>query len=184
MHRENIISPDRDKEFKKIFETNYPRLLRFAGEYVGNTDDAEDILQNVFLKFWEKWLTLPKDANLSAYLLTMVKNHCLDFLKHRQVVNRYATEMEFNCYAISKFDPDRTDIETLERLAEKAIAELPEQCRKIFEMSRYESLKYKEIAERLGISVKTVETHMSNALKLLRAALKDCFWLCLLEIAQ
>ena len=188
MHLENIVSHAKDKEFKQIFETNYPRLLRFAGEYVGNTHDAEDILQNVFLKFWGKWPSLPKDFNLSAYLLTMVKNQCMDFLKHRQVVNRYTSnrkaEMEFNCYAISKFDPEQMDIETLERLAEKAINELPGQCRKVFELSRYEGLKYKEIAERLGISVKTVEKHMSNALKLLRVALKDCFWLCLLEIVQ
>ena len=111
----------------------------------------------------------------------MVKNHCLDFLKHQQVVNRYANnrkveiqrEIEFNYYAISRFEPG--DIESLELLAERAIADLPKQCRQVFELSRYDGLKYKEIAERLGISVKTVETHMSNALKILRITLKDCF---------
>ena len=174
-----MISHDRKNGFKQLFDTCYPRLLRFAGEYISNTDDAEDILQNVFLKLWEKWPSLPKDTNIIAYLLTMVKNHCLDYLKHQQVVNRYASnlkaEMEFNCYAISKFEPEQMDIETLERLAEKAINELPEQCRKVFELSRYDGLKYKEIADRLGISVKTVETHISNALKILRVTLKDCF---------
>jgi len=172
-----------EKGFKRIFETFYPRLLRFAKEYVGESA-AEDILQNVFLKLWEKRTSLPKDTNLNAYLLTMVKNQCMDFLKHQQVINRFfikqkaelQREMEFNCYAISKFDPEQTDIETLERMVEKAIAELPEQCRKVFECSRYEGLKYKEIAERLGISVKTVETHISNALKILRVTLKDCFF--------
>ena len=175
----DIISHDRKNGFKQLFETCYPRLLRFAGDYIGNTHYAEDILQNVFLKIWEKWPSLAMDTNLYAYLLTMVKNHCLDYMRHQQVVNRYTSnrkaEMEFNCYAISKFDPEQTDIETLERLAEKAIAELPEQCRKVFEMSRYEGLKYKEIAERLGLTVKTVETHISNALKILRVTLKDCF---------
>ena len=111
----------------------------------------------------------------------MVKNHWEDFLKHQQVVNRYLVdrkaelqqEIEFNYHAISKFDPEQMDIETLEQLVGKAISELPEPCRKVFEMSRYEGLKYKEIAERLQISVKTVETQMSNSLKILRIRLKD-----------
>jgi len=173
-----------EKGFRQIFETYYPRLLRFAGEYTGDRHEAENILQNVFLKLWEKRASLPTDINLSAYLLTMVKNHCMDFLKHQQVVHRYHVslkaelqlEMEFNYHAISKFDPEQIDIETLEQLIEKAIGELPEQCRKVFEMSRYEGLKYWEIAEKSGISVKTVETHMSNALKILRITLKDCFF--------
>ena len=118
-------------------------------------------------------------------MLTMVKNQCMDFLKHQQVVHRYhinrkadlQQEMEFNYYAVSKFDPEQTDIETLEQLVEKAIGELPEQCRKVFELSRYEGLKYREIAERLEISVKTVETHIANALKKLRITLKDCFFI-------
>ena len=131
--------------------------------------------------------------NLNAYLLTLVKSRCLDFLKHRKIEERYLVnqmavrqqETAFNYYAISKFEPEQMDIESLERLAEKAISELPEQCRKVFELSRYDGLKYKEIAERLGISVKTVEMHISHALKILRVTLKDCFlaWLlfCLMK---
>jgi len=179
-----------EKGFKQIFETYYPRLLRFAGEYTGNRHEAENILQNVFLKLWEKRASLPLDTNLNAYLLTMVKNHCMDFLKHQQVVNRYhinqkaelQREMDFNYYAISKFNPEQMDIETLEQLVEKAINELPEQCRKVFELSRYNGLKYKEIAEKLGISVKTVETHMYNALKTLRITLKYCFFACFFQM--
>jgi len=173
---------DGEEGFKLIFETYYPRLLRFAKEYVGDWHDAEDILQNVFLKLWEKRTLLLADTNLNAYLLTMVKNRCIDFLNHQKVVERYANnqklieqEAVFNLHAISKFNPEQMDIESLEQLAEKAIAELPNQCRKVFELSRYEELKYKEIAEKLGISVKTVETHISNALKILRIKLKDYF---------
>jgi len=181
--RNDILLLGSEKGFKKIFETYYPRLLRFAAEYTGDRHEAENILQNVFLKLWEKRAALPMDVNLNAYLLTMVKNHCMDFLKHQQVVQRYyinrktelQQEMEFNYYAISKFDPEQTDIETLEQIVEKAINELPEQCRKVFEMSRYEGLKYREIAEKLQISVKTVETHISHALKILRISLKDKF---------
>ena len=169
--------------FRRIFDSYYPRLLRFAKEYVSNPDDVKDILQNVFLTLLERKAALRVDTNLSAYLLTLVKSECLDFLKHKKVADRYIAnqmtvqqqEMAFNYYAISKFEPEQMDIESLERLAEKAISELPEQCRKVFELSRYDGLKYKEIAERMGISVKTVETHMSHALKILRVTLKDSF---------
>lgn len=178
---------DREKGFKQVFESFYPRLLRFAGEYVKDKQEAENILQNVFLTLWEKRNTLRADTNLTAYLMTLVKSRCLNYLKHKNIVDAYSKKTQtlhqqesiFNYYAISKFDPEQIDIESLELLVEKAIGELPEQCRKVFELSRYEGLKYKEIAERLNISVKTVETHMSNALKILRINLKDSFliWL-------
>jgi RNA polymerase sigma-70 factor (ECF subfamily) len=177
---------DGEKGFKLVFETFYPRLLRFANAYVDDRFEAENILQDVFLKLWEKRASLPADTNLKAYLLTMVKNQCMDFLKHRQVVLQHTVnwetvqqqEVAFNYHAISRFDPEQMDVESLERLVEKAIDELPEQCRKAFELSRYDGLKYKEIADRMGISVKTVETHISHALKILRFTLKDflCVW--------
>lgn len=182
------ITLDGENGFKMVFETFYPRLLRFANEYVGDRFEAEDILQEVFLKLWEKRASLPVEINLQAYLLTMVKNQCMDFLRHRQVVERNFVDREtalqqetsFNYYAISRFESEQMDVESLERLVEKAINELPEQCRKVFELSRYDGLKYKEIADKMGISVKTVETHISHALKILRVTLKDLFFVWLL----
>ena len=178
---------DGEKGFKVVFETFYPQLLRFAKEYVGDRFEAENILQDVFLRLWEKRVSLSADINLPAYLLTMVKNQCMDFLRHRQVVERLtvdwetvqAREASFNYYAVSRFDPEQMDVEALERLVENAVNQLPEQCRKAFELSRYDGLKYKEIADKMDISVKTVETHISHALKILRVALKDFFlvWL-------
>ena len=172
-----------EKGFKVVFDTFYPRLLRFAKEYVGDRFEAENILQDVFLKLWEKRALLPADINLQAYLLTMVKNKCMDFLKHRQVVEHISVDWEtaalketsFNYYAISRFEPEQMDVESVEWIVENAINNLPEQCRKAFELSRYEGLKYKEIADKMGVSVKTVETHISNALKILRVTLKDLF---------
>ena len=185
------ITLDGEKDFKQVFDSFYPRLLRFAKGYVCNRFDAENIVQDVFLRLWEKRTLLPKDINLQAYLLTMIKNQCMDFLKHQQVVERHSVnwdsalqqEAAFNYYAISRFNPEQPDVESLERLVEKAINELPEQCRKVFELSRYEELKYKEIADKMGISVKTVETHISHALKRLRVTLKDLFLVWLLSIS-
>ena len=181
---------DGEKGFKLVFETYYPRLLRFANTYVDDRFEAENIVQDVFLKLWEKRASLPADINMQAYLLTMVKNQCMDFLRHRKIVEEHFVDWEiveqqedaFNYYAINQLDPEQMDVESLERLVEKAIIDLPKQCRRVFELSRYEGLKYKEIAERLGISVKTVETHISNALKILRITLKDLFPLWLLLI--
>jgi RNA polymerase sigma-70 factor (ECF subfamily) len=179
---------DGENGFKMVFETFYPRLLRFANEYVGDRFEAENILQDVFLKLWEKRESLSANINLYAYLLTMVKNQCMDFLRHRQVVERNFVDREtalqqetsFNYYAISRFDTEQMDVESLERFVEKAINELTEPCRKVFELSRYDGLKYKEIADKMGISVKTVETHISHALKILRVTLKDLFFVWLL----
>ncbi len=183
-----MISHDEEKGFKLVFETYYPRLLRFAKEYVSDRFDAENIVQDVFLKLWEKRASLPPDINLLAYLLTMVKNQCMDFLRHRKLVEQHFVALEtvqqleesFNYDAFSQFDPEQMDVESLELLVEKAVNDLPEQCRKVFELSRYEGLKYREIAEKLGLSIKTVETHVSTALKILRIKLKDLFHLLLL----
>ena len=171
-----------EKKFKQVFEFYYPGLLRFAESYVKDKYEAENILQNVFLTVWEKRMSLRADANLKAYLLILVKSQCLNWLKHQKVIAKYTEnvimtqqEIDFNYYAISKFQPEQIDIESLENMVQKAIDELPDQCRKVFELSRYRGLKYKEIAAELDISVKTVESHISNALKLLRKCLRDYF---------
>ncbi len=169
---------NQDNGFRHIFELFYPRLWCFVREYIKDEQDAKDILQNVFITLWEKRDTLKADTNLNAYLFVLAKSQCLNHLKHMRVVDKYSktvqTEQQealINYYAISKFDPEQIDIEALELMVEEAIKTLPEQCRKVFEMSRYEGLKYKEIAQEMGISVKTVEAHMSNALKLLTLTL-------------
>lgn len=173
---------NQDKGFKHVFELFYPRLWCFVKEYIRDEQDAKDVMQNVFLTLWEKRDSLKADTNLNAYLFTLAKSQCLNYLKHMKVVEKYSkiTQAEqqenfINYYAISKFDPEQVDIESLELLVEDAINHLPEQCRKVFELSRYEGLKYKEIAQKMEISVKTVEAHMSNALRILRITLKDSF---------
>lgn len=177
---------NQDKGFKHIFELFYPRIWYFVKEYIKDEHSAKDIMQNVFLTLWEKRDSLKTDTNLNAYLFTLAKSQCLNHLKHMKVVDKYSktTQAEqqenfINYYTISKFDPEQIDIESLELLVEDAIKNLPEQCRRVFELSRYEGLKYKEIAQKMDISVKAVEAHMSNALRILRSALKDSFliWL-------
>jgi len=170
--------------FRQVYMTYYPRLLRFAAEYVVDEQDAEDIVQEVFITLWEKRDTLREDTNLTAYMMTLVKSLCLNFLKHKQIVEAYSLRVQeedarretmFNYYSINKFEPEQMDLERLERMLLKAISELPEQCRRVFKMSRYKGMKNREIADRLNISLKTVEMHISLALKSLRAKLRDVF---------
>ena len=165
-----------EKGFRQIFELFYPRIWHFVKEYIKDEQEAKDIMQNIFMTLWEKRNSLRADTNLNAYLYTLAKSQCLNYLKHIKVVERYQNEQQetyINYYAMNTFDPEQMDIESLELKIEEAINNLPEQCRKVFEMSRYEGLKYKEIAQKMEISMKTVEAHMSNALRLLRIALQD-----------
>ena len=172
---------NQEEGFKYIYELFYPRLWYFVKEYIKNEQDSKDIMQDIFMTLWEKRDSLKADTNLNAYLFTLAKNQCLNYLKHKQVMEKYAKEAEteqemmLTYYAMNAFDPEQMDIESLELMVEEAIKQLPEQCRKVFELDRFEGLKYKEIAQKMGISVKTVEAHISNALKILRIALKDTF---------
>ena len=112
---------NQDKGFRSVFDSYYPGLLRFVKEYVKDNQDAEDIMQNVFLILWEKRNFLKSDTNLNAYLFTLAKSQCLNYLKHLKVVDKYVNvqqseyqENYLNYYAIDKFEPEQIDIESLE----------------------------------------------------------------------
>jgi RNA polymerase sigma-70 factor (ECF subfamily) len=168
-----------EKGFKQVYEAYYPRLLRFAETYVHDKYDAEDIVQDVFYRLWRTRESFQKEVNITSVLLTLTKSHCIDFLRHKQVMEQYAAEkmmteaeeLEFNYHAVSMFEPEQINIETLELLVKEIIDGLPGQCRKVFELSRYDGLSYKEIATKLSLSVKTVESHISHALSILREKL-------------
>lgn len=166
--------------FSELYITYYPKLVRFAKEFVILEEDAENITQDVFTDLWEKRDSLDLVENINAYLFRLVKNKCLDHLKHKIFEQRYAEhiqttfEIELNLKLQSL---DRLDVcvvsegNEVEMLIHSAINSLPGRCREIFVLSRFEKLKYREISERLGISLNTVECQMSIALKRLREKL-------------
>lgn len=157
-----------------LFRRLYPRLCAFANRYLHSMDDAEDIVQEVFFRIWKNRTALDENKSFSTYLFSAVKNGSLNLLEHRKHENKYAEIM-----AVLYLQPRRDDsIESLvakdiEHDFNKALDHLPESCRKVFELSRFEGLKYQEIADRLNISIKTVETQMSRALFKIRFELKD-----------
>ena len=172
---------DRDETgFEQVFKHYFKNLYKYALTILQDHDQAEDTVQNVFYKLWDKIDSLHFPDCLAAYLYRAVYNESLNHLKHKKVRRTYQTY-------ITRTMKDQTDgaqrkvmFSELERRLQTAINELPEQCRTIFQMSRFEELRYLDIAHRLGISVKTVENQMGKALKQLRVKLIDYLPLILL----
>jgi RNA polymerase sigma-70 factor (ECF subfamily) len=137
-------------------------------KYVKDLDEARNLVHEVFITVWEKFDTLPGDTNYRSYLYTAVRNRCLNHLRDTK---KYLTLDR----AEHKQSAENSSLEAaeLEREIELAINSLPEKCRMVFELSRMDGLKYSEIAEKMGISVKTVEAQMSKALTVLRSHLSE-----------
>ena len=174
------------KTFEEVFINYYPFLQKFAEGYVNNKDEASDIVQSVFLSIWERKEKLKEDTNLNNYLITLTKNQCLNYIKHLKAKQTYlqnqsynVNELLLNYYALEKLNENKLILNELSAMIESAINSLPEQCKEIFRMSRFENMKYHEIAEKLSISVKTVEKKMSISLEILRTVLKDYLFLVL-----
>ncbi|MDR1344927.1 MAG: RNA polymerase sigma-70 factor [Tannerellaceae bacterium] len=159
--------------FSSLFRTYYKDLVLFGSAYIPNRTICEDIVQSVFLKLWNDRETLEITTSFKSYLLTAVKNSCLDEIRHRNIVH------EHESYALT-FQL-RNDIDTesyvlysdLRSHLTEALSKLPATYREAFEMNRFEGLKYKEISARLNVSERTVEVRIGKALLLLRQHLKD-----------
>jgi len=156
-----------------FFKTYYQSLCNYAFSFIQDRDEAEEIVQSAFLSVWEKRETLDIRTSLKSYLYTMVRNTSLNVIKHEKIKQKYVGE------ALAVEDRSYEGVSQkilsseLEDKIQQAMASLPEQCRLVFKMSRFEELKYSEIADQLQISVKTVENQMGKALKIMREQLKD-----------
>ncbi|MDR0430375.1 MAG: RNA polymerase sigma-70 factor [Tannerellaceae bacterium] len=160
-------------DFDKIYVSYYYRMYRFAKEYVISDADAENIVQDVFMLLWEKRDVLNVQIGLTAYLFSLVKNKCVDFLRHRMIVDEYKQELKLKLASLEEINKAFGTDEEIERFITDAINKLPDRCKEIFIKSRIEGKKYREIADELNISVNTVENQMAIALKKLRVELKD-----------
>lgn len=159
--------------FEEAFKTNFKSLYAYAYTMLKDEISAEEMVQNVFFKVWEKREQLNITSSLTAYLYRSVYHECLNYLKHEKVKATYQSHVAFVSRGESDNASGKVMVSELQQQLDKAMSELPQQCRTIFQMSRFEQLKYQEIADRLGLSVKTVENQMGKALKILRAKLVD-----------
>jgi RNA polymerase sigma-70 factor, ECF subfamily len=159
--------------FEMIFRTYYQPLCHYAYTFLQDKEEAEEIVQSTFMSVWEKHETISIRTSAKSYLYAMVRNACLNVIKHEKIKQKHAVE-EMALSPVSHDSVSNTvaSIE-LESRIQDAMEKLPEQCRLVFKLSRFEELKYSEIAEQLNISVKTVENHMGKALKIMREQLKD-----------
>jgi RNA polymerase sigma-70 factor (ECF subfamily) len=156
-------------DLKKIFDDSYNSLVIQAIRIVKNQETAEDIVQDCFIKLWEKKEELNISGNINAYLAKMVRNRSLDFIKKRKIQTSELNES----YQGTIENNDLLELDDLQSSIDHVIDNLPEKCRQTFVLSRFEELSYQEIAEQLDISKKTVEAHISKALKSLRKNLKQ-----------
>lgn len=153
--------------FERLFREYFPPLMVFARKILVDEDDAREVVHQVFITIWEKRQEIDLSQSLKSYLFTSVHNRSLNVIRDRKKFS--SAELPD---VAGEWDVSST-IESME-LEEKimeVIGSLPEKCREIFEMNRFEGLKYSEIAGKLNISVKTVENQMSKALKILREKL-------------
>lgn len=157
-------------DIEQLFKEHYSALHRYAFTIVKDEDNAKDVVQSVFIHLWEKRESLHITSSPKAYLFRSVYNECLNSLKKNEVLRRHQHQAAAH---EEKYSDDQQSFLAEEemltrRKIDRILDELPPQCREVFVKSRAEQKKYSEIAAELGIAVKTVEAHMSKALKLIR----------------
>ncbi|MGQ8336140.1 RNA polymerase sigma-70 factor [Sunxiuqinia sp. A32] len=162
----------KEYSFDFFFNYYYPGLCVYAQNLISlSEDDAKNVVQDVFLKFWNDRMKISIETSVRAYLFVSVKNKCLDFLKKNKM--HFKLNEEIAGLEIADNSLDTFVLSELEELFSHSLNKLPERCRKVFELSRFKGLKNREIAVELNISEKTVENQMTKALRFLKTELKE-----------
>lgn len=165
---------DDEQAFACLFRHFYDRLLHFCEQYVHAREVAEEIVSDVFVKLWHRRGELEKVANLQVYLFVAVKNHSLNYLEQYSKLRIVPIEDTGMADLRHSTDPEQ-DLEwkELRFKMDQIVAALPEQCRRIFKLIKEDGLKYKEVAEILNISPRTVETQLFRAMRRLQDGLSQ-----------
>ena len=169
------------RHFAILFEQYKEPFTLFANSYIRDTAVAEDIYVEAMMQYWEKRHELPSDTNIPAYILETIKHKCLNYLRHlrvREDVEQRLREHQqrvtnLRIVTLEACDPQEIFSDEAQRLVDEALAMMSDKTRQIFIMSRYENKTYPEIAAHFSLSVKSVEFHISKALKILKVKLKD-----------
>lgn len=161
------------KTFEQLFKSHFVALTAFAKKYVKDLDLSKEIVHDVFVNLWDKRETIDADKPIKSYLYTSVHNRCLNAIRDHKKFDTSEKTLKKADVAMSWNYEDNMDELELEEKINRSIAALPDKCKEAFVLSRFEQLKYNEIATKLDISVKTVESHISKALKILRENLSE-----------
>lgn len=165
----------------QIFIEYRERYIRFALSYVRKIEVAEDLVMESIMYYWENRSNLKEVENVPFYILTIVKNKCLNYLQRLRtwdnINDRILTDKEWDLKmrinSLEACNPQSLFCKEVQQLLSQALEELPEKTKKIFLMSRDEGKSYKTIAKSTGLSVKSIEFHISKSLSFLRNRLKD-----------
>ena len=174
-------TPGDIQNFNKLFNEYYRRFIHFAIGYLKDEQVAEDFVSEAFTVYWENRADLLPETNPPAYILKIIKNKCLNHIKHIQIQQRVTNELrdhsewvlQTKISTLEACDPDFIFSKELQEIIDAALDKLPEKTRQIFSLSRDKGLTYREIAEKTDLSQKAVEFHISKALHQLRVSLKD-----------
>ncbi len=164
------LKKSKESAFDELFRTYFQNLTWFAMKMVKDRETAEEVVQDLFVNFWEKRHDLDLKVSIKAYLYKAVYNNCIHASRSEKLHNN--NELTLANELTEDFN-NILETSELETRIFGLIEQLPTECQRIFKLSRFEELKYKEIAEQLQISIKTVETQMSRALKFLRKHMSD-----------
>ncbi len=159
--------------FEAAFREHYAALLRYAMRFLKEQAASEEVVQDTFFAVWEKRESLTIHGSLKSYLYKAIHNRCLNLIKHIGIREDYKAWNELARESQEEYFTKSVEQHELEARIDAAVDSLPVERQKVFRMSRFEGLKYAEIAEKLGISIKTVENQMCKALKALRVQLVD-----------
>ena len=176
-----MIMDAENRTFSQLFIEYHSRFVRFANSYVRDLPTAEDIVSDAIIYYWENRSRLPDDTNVPAYLLTTIKNKCLNHLEHlrvkENVLNELQThaqwDMDTRIATLSALEPTELYTTEIQDMVNKALRKLPEKTQMIFRKSRFDQLSNREIAASCDMSIKTVEAHITQALKMLKNEMKE-----------
>lgn len=161
-----------EKAFEILFHRYYCHLCAYASKILNDSISAEEIVQDFFVKLWEKRTVLSIETSIANYFFRSIKNLCINQIKHDKIKQEYSNKVMLQSEKNFVHDNYFTEIDLAEKI-DASINSLPKKRREIFKLSREDGLKYREIAEKLNISIKTVETQMGLAIKTLHDKLKN-----------
>ncbi|MGQ7868740.1 RNA polymerase sigma-70 factor [Sunxiuqinia sp. sy24] len=168
-----------EQVFKLVYDNNYERIVGFCMQFIPDREEAKNIAQQAFVKLWTNREEVNSINGIRAFLYTAAKTDCLNYLRHEKYKLNYQKstlenrEKLLDQEILESFKFDRLEYMELEEMIQNALDKLPEKCRQVFVKSRFEYKKNREIADELGIALKSVESNITRALKILRKELKD-----------
>ncbi len=166
-----------EKTFEYLFLTYYKSLRQYACKIIKDDIAAEEIVEDIFYHLWDKRHTIGSISLVKSYLYKATYNNALKYLRHNKIVTKHQEEVQRQLSQTFEYQENYSEIDEIRNIIRETMHSVPERTQTIFQLNRNQGLKYHEIAERLNISVKTVEAHMTSLLKLFRENLKDYMFL-------